>query len=48
MVGILAVVAMISAVLVMIPIQQARAQDTDLDCFNKPTGGYICFLTKSI
>ncbi|HYX54708.1 MAG TPA: hypothetical protein VE818_00985 [Nitrososphaeraceae archaeon] len=45
-VGIVTVVTMISAVLVMIPIQQARAQDTDLDCFNKPNRRYICILTK--
>ena len=48
MVGIVAAIAMLSAAaVVVVPIKQASAQDTDLDCFNQPDGDYICILTKS-
>ena len=47
MVGIVAAIAMLSAAVVVVPIKQASAQDTDLDCFNQPNGDYICILTKS-
>ena len=46
-VGIVVAIAMLSATVVVVPIDQASAQDTDLDCFNRPDGDYICILTKS-
>jgi hypothetical protein len=46
MVGIVTAIAMLSAAVVLVPIKQASAQDTDLDCFNQPDGDYVCILTK--
>ena len=46
-VGIVVAIAMLSAAVVVVPIEQASAQDTDLDCFNQPDEDYICILTKS-
>ena len=47
MIGIVAAIAMLSATVVVVPIDQASAQDIDLNCFNQPDGDYICILTKS-
>jgi hypothetical protein len=40
MVGIIAAIAMLSAAVLIIPIEQVSAQDTDLDYFNQQDGNY--------
>ena len=46
MVGAMATIAMLSEAVLVSEVEQASAQDTDIECFNQPDGKYIYMLTK--
>ncbi len=47
MVGSITTIAMLSEAVLISQVEQASAQDADIECFNQPDGKYICMLTKS-